>query len=295
MSRNIVDVSAPTTMTLRVRTNWRNVRPANVAAVVALPARPSGAGTGSKRCGARDQAHRRALVDDGGERSGHGIVCSFRRRRIDRAGRLVGLVGGRVIGGRIVGRRATGQGEEHLVERRAAQAPRRRSRCRRPRAPARPGAADRCPASTGSRPGGSARRGAARRRRSGASSSPARVEVVGPATRISTTSRPAWRFSSSGVPVAIARPWSTMTTWSASWSASSRYCVVSRTSVPGGDQGPDRVPQLEAAARVEPGRRLVEQQQRRPPPTRLAPGRRGGACRPSSCATRRSPASLSPS
>ena len=39
-------------------------------------------------------------------------------------------------------------------------------------------------------------------------------------------------FSSSGVPVAMARPWSMITTWSASWSASSRYCVVSSTSVP---------------------------------------------------------------
>ena len=72
---------------------------------------------------------------------------------------------------------------------------------------------------------------------------------------------PAWPFSSSGVPVAIARPWSTITTWSASWSASSRYCVVSSTSVPAATSDADRVPQLDAAARVEAGRRLVEQQQ----------------------------------
>ncbi len=51
-------------------------------------------------------------------------------------------------------------------------------------------------------------------------------------TRISTMSRPARLFSSAGVPVAIDRPWSMITTWSASWSASSRYCVVNSTSVP---------------------------------------------------------------
>ena len=37
MSRNIVDVRAPTTMSWGVRTNWRSVRPANVVAVVMKP------------------------------------------------------------------------------------------------------------------------------------------------------------------------------------------------------------------------------------------------------------------
>ena len=40
------------------------------------------------------------------------------------------------------------------------------------------------------------------------------------------------RFSSAGVPWATSRPWSSTAIWSASWSASSRYCVVSRTVTP---------------------------------------------------------------
>ena len=48
---------------------------------------------------------------------------------------------------------------------------------------------------------------------------------------------------------------------SASWSASSRYWVVSSTSVPCRDEGADGVPQLDAAAGVEAGGGLVEQQQ----------------------------------
>ena len=56
-----------------------------------------------------------------------------------------------------------------------------------------------------------------------------------------------------------------MTTMSsASWSASSRYCVVSRTVVPSAHQLADHAPQLVAALRVEAGRRLVEEQHRRP-------------------------------
>src|SRR4029453_2079196 len=43
---------------------------------------------------------------------------------------------------------------------------------------------------------------------------------------------PMRRLSSSGLPAAIVRPWSTTTTRSASSSASSRYCVVSRSVVP---------------------------------------------------------------
>ena len=35
----MIDVSAPTTSSCGVRTNWRSVRPANVAAVAATPAR----------------------------------------------------------------------------------------------------------------------------------------------------------------------------------------------------------------------------------------------------------------
>ena len=39
-------------------------------------------------------------------------------------------------------------------------------------------------------------------------------------------------FSDCGVPSAMTRPWSTTTIWSASSSASSRYCVVSSTVTP---------------------------------------------------------------
>ena len=99
----------------------------------------------------------------------------------------------------------------------------------------------------------------------GASRSPARARSSARRTRISTTSRPAWRFSSSGVPVAIARPWSTMTTWSASWSASSRYCVVSRTSVPAATRARIASHSSRRLRGSRPGRRLVEQQQ--PGPT----------------------------
>ena len=84
-------------------------------------------------------------------------------------------------------------------------------------------------------------------------------------TRTSITSPPMRRLSSAGVPAATARPWSTITTWSASWSASSRYWVVSSTSVPVSTRRADRVPQLDPAARVEPGRGLVEQQEPRRP------------------------------
>ena len=63
------------------------------------------------------------------------------------------------------------------------------------------------------------------------------------------------------VPSAITRPWSITAIRSASWSASSRYCVVSSTVVPVAHERPDDVPDLVAAARVQPGGRLVEEQQ----------------------------------
>ena len=50
---------------------------------------------------------------------------------------------------------------------------------------------------------------------------------------------------------------------SASCSASSRYCVVSSTVVPCGGELPDRLPHLDPGLRVEPGRRLVEEDDRR--------------------------------
>ncbi len=49
---------------------------------------------------------------------------------------------------------------------------------------------------------------------------------------MSSRAPPIWAFSSSLVPSAITLPWSITTIWSASRSASSRYCVVSSTVLP---------------------------------------------------------------
>ena len=76
-------------------------------------------------------------------------------------------------------------------------------------------------------------------------------------------SPPTWDLSSSAVPRAITRPWSITAIWSARRSASSRYCVVSSSVVPPRDQSFDDVPHPDTAARVEAGRRLVEEQHRR--------------------------------
>ena len=101
-----------------------------------------------------------------------------------------------------------------------------------------------------------------------------------PSTRRTTSQASAWSapaascscsvelpteaFSSSGVPSATLRPWSMTAIRSASWSASSRYCVVSRTVQPSATRLADRVPHLAAGARVQAGGRLVEEDQRRP-------------------------------
>ena len=58
-------------------------------------------------------------------------------------------------------------------------------------------------------------------------------------------------------------PWSMTAMSSARRSASSRYWVVSSTVVPAADELLDDLPQPEAAARVKPGGRLVEEQDRR--------------------------------
>ena len=68
-----------------------------------------------------------------------------------------------------------------------------------------------------------------------------------------------------GVPRSITTPWSITAMSCARRSASSRYCVVSRVVMPAGDQLVDEVPHRVAAAGVEPGGRLVEEQHRRPP------------------------------
>ena len=138
----------------------------------------------------------------------------------------------------------------------------RRSR-RRPRRAAAPPRRS-CPVCrrTGARHDRRPRTSAARRRARPARRSRARRRP-GPRARTSSRSPPIWALSSSDVPSAITLPWSITTIWSASRSASSRYCVVSSTVVPCATR-PSIVSQsAEPAARVEPGRRLVEEQHRR--------------------------------
>ena len=94
-------------------------------------------------------------------------------------------------------------------------------------------------------------------------------------------SPPTWRLRLRASPRAITRPWSTTTMSSARRSASSRYCVVSSIVAPLVDEVLEHVPEVVAGARVQAGRRLVEEQQlgRRRRASRR--GRAGGACRPS--------------
>ena len=84
-----------------------------------------------------------------------------------------------------------------------------------------------------------------------------RVEQRGPAARRCPTDA----FSWPGVPSAITLPWSITAIPSASWSASSRYCVQSRIVVPAAGERADDVPHLVARARVEARGRLVEEHQ----------------------------------
>ena len=102
---------------------------------------------------------------------------------------------------------------------------------------------------------------------------------AGDATVTSMRSVPMRAFSSSGVPCATVRPWSSTTMSSASWSASSRYCVVRMTVVPSRTRSRSIVPEVVAAARVEAGGRLVEEQHRRARRPGSRRGRGGGACR----------------
>jgi len=69
-------------------------------------------------------------------------------------------------------------------------------------------------------------------------------------------------FSSPGVPSAMTFPRSMMASRSASWSASSRCWVVSSTVVPAATRTA-RFPYLVAAAGIQAGSRLVEEQQLR--------------------------------
>ena len=97
----------------------------------------------------------------------------------------------------------------------------------------------------------------------------------------SSTVSPRRDFSSDGVPSAITAPRSTTTIRSARRSASSRYWVVEQHGRALADQLLDQRPHVVAAARVEAGGGLVEEQHRwagAPAPRRC---RAGDACRPS--------------
>ena len=83
----------------------------------------------------------------------------------------------------------------------------------------------------------------------------------GSSSRTCSAPLPTDALSWPGVPSAITWPRSMTAIPSASWSASSRYCVQSRIVVPWPTQRADDVPHLVARARVEAGGRLVEEQQ----------------------------------
>ena len=83
----------------------------------------------------------------------------------------------------------------------------------------------------------------------------------GSSRRTCSAPEPTDALSWPGVPSAITLPWSITAIPSASWSASSRYCVQSRIVVPSAAQRADDVPHLVARARVEAGGRLVEEHQ----------------------------------
>ena len=76
----------------------------------------------------------------------------------------------------------------------------------------------------------------------------------------STVSPPMRAFSCAAVPIATTRPPSRTAMRSASWSASSRYCVVRKTVVPASRERADGVPQLASAAGVQARRGFVEEE-----------------------------------
>ena len=74
---------------------------------------------------------------------------------------------------------------------------------------------------------------------------------------------PVAAFSSRLVPSAIFLPLSMTAMRAASWSASSRYCVVSRMVTPAIGECADHAPDALARIRIEAGRRLVEEEHAR--------------------------------
>ena len=156
--------------------------------------------------------------------------------------------------------RVAGEGQEHLVEARLAERELARS-CT-------PSAASSATASAApvrrrrtarTAPPGRPRGGRCRARRPAArSASSALLGVEQPHVQRAAADR---GLELRGRALAITRPWSITAMPSASWSASSRYCVQSRIVVPAARERADDVPHLVARARVEAGRRLVEEHQ----------------------------------
>ena len=149
-------------------------------------------------------------------------------------GTVVAVIGRPPGGVLVVGRRrgrVPGEREEHVVERRSAQgdvddldagvveSAHRLDEAAR-------AAVDRAATRAACR----GRRSAVRNRRP--SSSATTRSSTSPSTVTSSTSPASRCLSSSGVPCAITAPWSMTTISDASWSASSRYCVVSRMVAP---------------------------------------------------------------
>ena len=147
-------------------------------------------------------------------------------------------------------RRASGCSSSRLGDREAGLVQRAHDRRDRPRR--RRASADRQVAARRS-PGGGRR--SARRPRAARSRSRRRRASV-----MSRCGRPTSAFSAAGVPSATILPAAMIPTRSASWSASSRYCVVRKTVVPSSLQAADLVPQRHARRRVQAGGRLVEEQ-----------------------------------
>src|SRR5687768_9661288 len=108
MSRNITDVSAPTTMSWGVRTNCLSVRPATAATVVTAEAEPAGRATAGR------------VVGDAGATAVE-LVRSRTVMAAPSSQTAVGSGGDEVVDIGRVDRRTAGQGEEDLVQRRTAQ------------------------------------------------------------------------------------------------------------------------------------------------------------------------------
>ena len=169
-----------------------------------------------------------------------------------RSSRLLGASaprpGGRSARGR-PRRGSAGRGRSRRSARRSGPArprPRRRGRRRRTRPTARPGRA----------PGVTAPS-------SRASTRSASGRCSGSSSRTCSAPEPTEALSWPGVPSAITLPWSITAIPSASWSASSRYCVQSRIVVPPATSARMMSQTWLRERGSRPGRRLVEEHQLR--------------------------------